>query len=142
MPSLGAKQLAQQPYQHVRRTPLLVVGVHAIQELSGYANRLLRTQPWSTYSVLQTTITAWAFPYDAFMLYSWYQASQNWSLEHRQVLFAALLSWTFLFSKTVKLWGHFIRHPVDILFLPVYILFGYFHGAIKAYGLFTLNAVS
>jgi len=39
----------------------------------------------------------------------------------------------------VKLWGHFFRYPADILFLPIYVLFGYFHGAIKAYGLFTLS---
>ena len=92
--------------------------------------------------MLQTTITAWALPYDVLVLYTWYQASEAWPQQHRHILFAALLSWTFLFSKTVKLWGHFLRYPVDILFLPVYILFGYFHGAIKAYGMLTLNAVS
>ena len=50
--------------------------------------------------------------------------------------------WTFLFSKTVKLWGHFFRYPADIVFLPIYIGFGYFHGLIKLYGLMTLSEVS
>ncbi|OQO02021.1 hypothetical protein B0A48_12494 [Cryoendolithus antarcticus] len=100
------------------------------------------TQPWSTYSVLQTTITAWALPYDCLILYSWYLASQNWPSDFRRAFFITLLSWIFLFSKTVKLWGHFTRYPADIVFLPVYISFGYLHGIIKAYGLFTLNATT
>jgi len=100
------------------------------------------TQPWSTYSVLQTTITAWALPYDILVFYSWYQASESWPYEQRRALFIALALWTFVFSKTVKLWGHFFRYPADVAFLPVYISFGYLHGTIKAYGLFTLNAVS
>lgn len=100
------------------------------------------TQPWSTYSVLQTTITAWALPYDLLMLFAWRQASAGWSPDQRQLLFAFLLTWTFLFSKTVKLWGHFFRYPADLAMLPVYISFGYFHGLIKLWGLFTLSEVS
>ncbi|KAK5121328.1 Type 2 glycosyltransferase [Meristemomyces frigidus] len=97
------------------------------------------TQPWSTYSVLQTTITAWALPYDVLMLFAWYQASIGWSPDLRTALFVFLATWTFLFSKTVKLWGHFVRYPADVMFIPVYIGFGYFHGLIKLWGLFTLS---
>ena len=100
------------------------------------------TQPWSTYSVLQTTITAWALPYDIFVLFSCYQALRPWSADTQLAAMIALTSWTFLFSKTVKLWGHFFRYPADVVFLPICVLFGYFHGAIKAYGLFTLSEVS
>lgn len=35
-----------------------------------------------------------------------------------------------------------MRYPSDIVYIPVYIAFGYFHGLIKLWGLFTLNAVS
>jgi len=97
------------------------------------------TQPWSTYSVLQTTITAWALPYDIFIFYSWYQASASWPHSQRMTLLGLLAIWTFVFSKTVKLWGHFIRYPCDVIFLPVYICFGYFHGLIKFWGLVTLS---
>lgn len=100
-----------------------------------------RRQPWTTYSVLQTTVTAWALPYDALIFLSWYRASCDWPSQQRIALFVALTSWTFLFSKTVKLWRHLSRHPADLVFIPVYILFGYFHGLIKLYGLLTLNAV-
>jgi hypothetical protein len=38
--------------------------------------------------------------------------------------------------------GHYRRYPADFLLLPVSILFGYFHGAIKIYAAVTLNVVS
>lgn len=49
-----------------------------------------------------------------------------------------LIIWT----KVIKLIGLFAREPLDIIFLPVSILFGYFHGFIKLYALFTLRMVS
>ncbi|KAK3674074.1 Type 2 glycosyltransferase [Recurvomyces mirabilis] len=97
------------------------------------------TQPWSTYSVLQTTITAWALPYDIFMFYSWFEASSGWSHGQRVALFSLLAAWTFIFSKTVKLWGHLFRNPADVMLLWVYIGFGYLHGGIKLWGLLTLS---
>lgn len=53
----------------------------------------------------------------------------------------ALYMWMFT-SKWIKLLGHYIRYPVDVFLLPVSILFGYFHGAIKMYAVMTLNVVS
>lgn len=47
----------------------------------------------------------------------------------------------FAFTKVVKLMGLFIRNPSDIMFLPVSVVFGYFHGLIKLYALITLNMV-
>lgn len=52
-----------------------------------------------------------------------------------------LLSWM-LMSKFLKLLGHYIRHPVDFLLLPVSIIFGYLHGLIKAKAMISLNVVS
>jgi hypothetical protein len=52
-----------------------------------------------------------------------------------------LLLWVFT-SKFIKLLGHYIRYPVDVFLLPVSVLFGYFHGAIKMYAVMTLNVVS
>lgn len=48
----------------------------------------------------------------------------------------------FCFTKVVKLVGLFRKNPIDIVFLPVSILFGYFHGFIKLYALFTLKEVN
>ncbi|GIZ42473.1 hypothetical protein CKM354_000574300 [Cercospora kikuchii] len=100
------------------------------------------SQPWSTYSVLQTTITAWALPYDILIFTSWYQASKGWSYDERWYLFTFLVLWTYGFSKTVKLWGHFFRYPADVVYIPLYIAFGYYHGGIKLYGMLTLDATT
>lgn len=48
----------------------------------------------------------------------------------------------FAFTKVVKLVGLFKRDPSDIMYLPVSIVFGYFHGLIKLYALATLKMVS
>ena len=48
----------------------------------------------------------------------------------------------FGFTKVVKLVGLLRRNPSDIMFLPVSIMFGYFHGLIKLYALFTLKEVN
>lgn len=45
------------------------------------------------------------------------------------------------FSKTVKLWGHFRQHPSDLKYVPLEILFGYFHGLIKIAALLTIHTV-
>lgn len=47
----------------------------------------------------------------------------------------------FGFTKVIKLVGLFRKNPSDIMFLPVSIVFGYFHGLIKIYALFTLKMV-
>lgn len=91
--------------------------------------------------MLQTTLTAWALPYDILIFTSWYQASTEWSSDSRWYLFTFLILWTYGFSKTVKLWGHFFRYPADVVYMPLYIAFGYFHGLIKLYGAFTLSEV-
>ena len=65
---------------------------------------------------------------------SWGEEWHAWAME-------ALGLWMFI-SKFIKLMGHYIRYPVDVLLLPVSILFGYFHGIIKIYAVLTLNVVS
>lgn len=48
----------------------------------------------------------------------------------------------FAFTKVIKLVGLFRRNPSDIVYLPLSIVFGWFHGLIKLWALFTLNMVS
>jgi hypothetical protein len=68
-------------------------------------------------------------------------STEKWPLEYRQYALIAQLIYMFAFTKVVKLVGLFRRHPNDIVFLPISIVFGYFHGFIKLYTLFTLNVV-
>jgi hypothetical protein len=46
------------------------------------------------------------------------------------------------YSKIIKLVGLFMREPADLIFLPVSVVFGYFHGFIKLYAMLTLRMVS
>ncbi|KAK8194381.1 Type 2 glycosyltransferase [Zalaria obscura] len=96
------------------------------------------TQPWTTYAVLQTTLTAWAF-IDPLLYFLFYKAAEDWPAESRRLVLLAVAIWIFVFAKTVKLIGHFIRYPADIVLLPVSIMFGYVHGILKLCGLLTLS---
>lgn len=53
----------------------------------------------------------------------------------------ALAAWM-LMSKWIKLLGHFVRYPVDLLLFPMSVAFGYLHGFLKLYAMFTLDVVS
>ena len=105
------------------------------------ANVDSRKQPWSTYAVYQTTLLQWAFVWDCLLLYLYHTSTVAWSYDARMLGLAILLSWM-LMSKFLKLLGHYIRHPVDLLLLPVSIVFGYLHGLIKAKAMLTLDVVS
>lgn len=98
--------------------------------------------PWTTYAVLQTTYTAWSLMWDPLIVYAWLQASSVWSPQSRSIVVWSVCLFIFGFTKTVKLWGHYIRYPADIKMHALYVSFGYVHCLLKAWGLFTLSTVS
>ena len=63
--------------------------------------------------------------------------SQRWQ---RSVLWA-LFAGHWVFSKTIKLVPHLLRNPGDVRFVPLSVLFGYFHNIIKMYGCITVTEV-
>jgi hypothetical protein len=103
---------------------------------------IYRQQPWSTYALHIATFTSLAFVFDPLILLSCWFATENLDPVQRKWLLIAEIVWMFGFTKIVKLVGLFRRNPRDIIYLPVSIIFGYFHGLIKLYALFTLNMVS
>lgn len=78
---------------------------------------------------------------DPFIIFALYKATAAWDPSTRWAVVYAQIFFVFAITKTVKLWGLFKRNPSDILYLPLSILFGYFHGLIKLYALLTLNMV-
>ena len=110
-------------------------------QCSSEANVESRKQPWSTYAVYQTTLLQWAFVCDCMLLYLYHTSSVSWSCDTQMLGLGILLCWM-LMSKFLKLLGHYIRHPVDFLLLPVSISFGYLHGLVKAKAMITLDVVS
>lgn len=101
-----------------------------------------KQQPWCTYALHIATFTSLAFISDPLLLVSCWYATANWDLQNRQYAFWAQFVFMFAFTKVVKLMGLFIRNPSDIIFWPVSVVFGYFHGLIKLYALVTLNMTS
>ncbi|KAI1131783.1 polysaccharide synthase [Nemania abortiva] len=103
---------------------------------------VLTQQPWCSYALHLATFTSLAFVVDPLLLLSVWWGSEGWGMDVRRRLFWSQFIFMFAYTKVVKLIGLFRRQPSDIIFLPVSILFGYFHGLIKLYALFTLNMTS
>ncbi|PKS08275.1 hypothetical protein jhhlp_005219 [Lomentospora prolificans] len=103
---------------------------------------VLTQQPWCTYALHIATFTSLSFAVDPLLVYSCWRATGNWDMENRKRAVWTQLIFMFCFVKVIKLVGLFRRNPSDIMFLPVSIIFGYFHGLIKIYALCTLNMTS
>jgi hypothetical protein len=110
-----------------------------------YANaanpHLASQQVWSTYALHIATFTSLSFVFDPLILGLLYKVTEDLAPDSRFYAFAAQLTFMAI-TKVVKLIGLFVREPSDLMYLPVSILFGYFHGLIKMYALFTLRIVS
>jgi hypothetical protein len=100
-----------------------------------------KQQPWSTYALHIATFTSLTLLFDPLILYLTYYAAPTsttyspWFFVYCQLAFMSL-------TKVVKLIGLFRRNPVDVMYLPVSVLFGYFHSLIKLYALVTLKMTS
>ncbi|POR34484.1 Hyaluronan synthase [Tolypocladium paradoxum] len=101
-----------------------------------------KQQLWCTYALHIATFTSLAFATDPLLLALCWRATGDWEMQHRKYAFWAQFIFMFGFTKVVKLMGLFLRNPGDVVFLPVSIVFGYFHGLIKLYALCTLNMTS
>ena len=97
------------------------------------SKRTWKAQPWCIYAVYLTSLFNFALLHDPALLY-FLRAS---NLPINKTLGTLALCLWILASKLVKPWPHFRRHPRDLVYLPGYILFGYFHSLIKLYALFT-----
>ncbi|KAI9899028.1 hypothetical protein N3K66_005489 [Trichothecium roseum] len=101
-----------------------------------------KQQPWCTYALHFATFTSLAFVVDPLLLASCWWGTAEWEPHNRQLLFWSQFFFMFAFTKVIKLVGLFRRNPSDLVWLPVSILFGYFHGLVKLYALITLNMTS
>ncbi|KAK3369548.1 glycosyltransferase family 2 protein [Lasiosphaeria ovina] len=79
------------------------------------------------------------FIIDPLLLLLYWRGTADWALNDRYTLLGAELAFIFCFTKFIKLAGLFYKNPRDIVFLPVSIIFSYFHGLIKLYTLFILK---
>lgn len=96
------------------------------------------THVWGLYAIYIGQFQSPALLVDGTLIYLLVKATAGFSSEIRHIAYTIFAIWL-LFTKTVKLIPHFIRHPEDIKFLPVSILFSYLHGIINIYALVTLH---
>jgi hypothetical protein len=92
-------------------------------------------QPWSLYALHLATFTSLSFVFDPWILTASY-VIYGWSGLCLQTIFM------FALVKTVKLWGLWRRNPIDVIYYPTSVLFGWFHGTIKLWALATLRITS
>lgn len=98
-------------------------------------------QPYSTYAIYTATFTSLGLVTDPLFFYLYYMVSRTWTsdLQILGLVFAVL--W-YLFTKTVKRVGLIRKNSWDLCFIPVSIMFGFAHGFVKLYALWTWNVVS
>ena len=94
--------------------------------------KVWKAQPWSSYSVFQTTLTHYSVVWDVLLFV--YRPEPTWTL--------ILLCSLWLATKTGKLMPHFLRWPADLVWLPLSIVFGWAHMFIKLHAAVTLWEVS
>jgi cellulose synthase/poly-beta-1,6-N-acetylglucosamine synthase-like glycosyltransferase len=92
-------------------------------------------QPWCVYAVYLTSFTNFALFTDAALTY-FVSLSSFADVYGLSFALKCMAGWIFA-SKLVKPIPHFRRNPADLIFLPGYILFGYYHSLLKLYALFT-----
>lgn len=98
-------------------------------------------QPWSTYALHIATFTSLSIAFDPLIIFLTYKATVEWSRNNQLYAMVAQILWM-LITKYVKLHALFVQNPADLVYLPISILFGYFHGFIKLWALCTLRIVS
>jgi hypothetical protein len=92
-------------------------------------------QPWSLYATYFATTFNIALIYDSLLWVSLFRS--GWAGGLNGVYFGFLL----LASKLVKPFPHLLRCKRDILYIPIGILFGYYHGFIRLWALFTVHDI-
>nr|POF18484.1 hyaluronan synthase [Quercus suber] len=99
-----------------------------------------RKYAWGCYIIYFGQYQTPAFAFDGILVALLYQATRPCP-SHASTAFIILGCWLF-FTKIMKMIPHFIRHPTDMRFIPLSILFSYLHGFVNMYAWFTLRTTA
>ena len=91
---------------------------------------------WTLYAVYIAQFQTPAILVDSLLFWLLYRATH---VSPFQALTLAIFATWVLFTKVVKIIPHLRRHPADIKFLPIAVLFSYAHGIINIWALLTLH---
>lgn len=97
-----------------------------------------RHYPWSVYAIYISSLVSFAAIWDPLLVYTLTRTSfyLGGGPDRQGVLVGLMVSWI-LGTKMVKIVPHFINHPSDLVWLPGYLAFAYWHSLIKLYCLLT-----
>jgi hypothetical protein len=93
-----------------------------------------RRQPWCVYAIFLTSLVNFAIVWDPILLMTLWMAVRY--TDNASTVLGVMGAWM-LSTKLLKTHTYYMRHPKDIVFLPLAILYGYFHSFLKLYALFT-----
>jgi hypothetical protein len=93
--------------------------------------------------VFQTTLTSWSLAYDILLCWMWWHITADLHSHWRLLARTSVYLWIFLLCRLIKYTEHFCRFPADLVYMPLILVFGYFHSiCIKLHAMFTLQVVS
>jgi cellulose synthase/poly-beta-1,6-N-acetylglucosamine synthase-like glycosyltransferase len=96
-----------------------------------------KTHLWGLYAIyFSMTNVSLVSDFICYKLLTWTLASC--SPETRSWSIVAFFLWL-LFTKTVRMIPHFLRHPSDMFHMPLLIVFGYYHSIMNVYAALTLT---
>ena len=122
-----------------------------------------QTQPWSVYAVYLSSFINLALFYDPALFFSLHYSSfgelydkcSELSVETYEKLICLppgvslrkssalwILAGLILLSKLIKPLPHYMRNPRDLMYVPLQIVFGYWHSCVKLYALLTVRNVA
>jgi cellulose synthase/poly-beta-1,6-N-acetylglucosamine synthase-like glycosyltransferase len=114
-----------------------------VEESSKYIYQCLR---WvrarfrGNLAILRSERFIWSFPWG---IYALLRASLQPFISPDTLFYSSVAFGVWLLStKVVKMIPHFLRNPLDLIWLPVLILFAYFHSLLNVYALCTLTETS
>ncbi|ROV90924.1 hypothetical protein VMCG_09965 [Cytospora schulzeri] len=88
--------------------------------------------PWSVYAIYISSLVNFAIIWDPLLVWSLTRTSIYHETDHQTLLLTLMVLWI-LGSKMVKIAPHFWDHPSDLVWLPGYLAFAYWHSFIKFY---------
>jgi cellulose synthase/poly-beta-1,6-N-acetylglucosamine synthase-like glycosyltransferase len=97
-------------------------------------NAVWSAHPWTTYSMFISSFLHMPLVFDPLLIYSLYHSG------YRHYVCTLLL--LIFVSKLIKPLEHLRKEPKDLFLVPLGILFGYFHSAVKIYALFTAGDIA
>ncbi|KAK2611499.1 hypothetical protein N8I77_004833 [Diaporthe amygdali] len=88
--------------------------------------------PWSVYAIYITSLVNFAIVWDPLLVRTLMRTNFYLESDYPSLLVALMVGWI-LGSKMVKIAPHFVNHPSDLVWLPGYLAFAYWHSFVKLY---------